>query len=166
MNQLLRELLFRKISTIISMKTIIAAVIALGLAASAQAEVIESKIDGPHSVPIVQGAPTEVTHIDLTCGTWLISGCVNIYQASQYGPVYCASSISVNVEVAIDGTSTTYDIQRSSPQAGTVCPLPLSSRLVRITTDRKVYLNGFSWQPWNQNPQAIAWGYISAYRVE
>jgi hypothetical protein len=135
-------------------------------ATAVNAQIVESRIGGTEAVAIPNGVATEVTHITLDCGTWLISGEVNLYQAGQSGQVFAAANIGLHVAVSTDGTTNTYGIQRSNPQAGTVVPLSLPSRLVRFNSNNTpVYLVAFSAQTTNGNPQAIAWGFISAQRV-
>lgn len=147
-------------------KTLIALAIA-GLAMRvASGEVVESRIGGEQAVVIPNNVATEVTHIILNCGTWLVSGEVNLYQSGQIGAVYAAANIGLEVAVSTDGTTNTYGVQRSTPQIGTIVPLSLPSRLVRVRENgTPVYLVGFSAQPQNGNPMAIAWGFISAQRV-
>ena len=146
-------------------KTITAIAIALGLAASAHAEIVESVVGAHSAVTVPNNQFTEVTHITLSPGLYQIGGLVNIYQSRQLGQVFAAAAIGMTL-TGEDGKVPVYGIQVAQPQVGTVIPLPLAGQRIKFNSTTIIYLSAYSNQTQDPNPTAIAWGFISATRIQ
>ena len=136
------------------------------MAAWVNAETIESKVDMFHPILLTQDqAATEVTHVDLPGGVWLISGNINFFESAEQGTVFVAGGIDITVSIPSDGTSPITGQQLDAPKNVIQCT-SLPSRLVKFNTPTRVYLNAYSNQPGQPPPRAYAWGYISATRAQ
>ncbi len=148
------------------MKTLIALAVILAATVTLNAqETIESRVGVDAVVQIPGGTPTTVTHIDVPAGLWLISGQINFYESAEHGTVFVGGNISLNdVSLSTDGT-TLFTSQQLDGHTNIVLGVALPPRLVRVGTDPRVFLVGYSVQPRQPPPDCYAWGFICAQRI-
>ena len=135
-----------------------------GMAASAHAETVESRIGQTEAIFIANAAtPTEVTHIHLHSGNWLIGGNINVFESAEKGTVFITGGISYEVDIPADGTSPVTSMQLEHA-TNVIIGVTAPSRLVKVPPNGcDVYLVVFSNQPHQPAPQAYAWGSITAH---
>ena len=147
------------------MKTLIALAVILAATVTLHAQVIESRVGTDSLVSIPGNTPTAVTQIDLPPGRWLITGQINFYESAEHGTVFVGGNISLNdVSLSTDGT-TLFTSQQLDGYTNIVLGVALPPRLVRVGTDPRVFLVGYSVQPRQPPPDCYAWGFISAQRI-
>lgn len=140
-------------------------------ALAAQAEEIHSNVPLTEAVAIPGSTATVVTHIDLPHGNWMVSGLINFYESAERGTVFVGAAILLDaVNITTDGT-TLFDSLQLDHNTNVVLGCGLPSRLVKVPPHGNegttpINLVGFSVQPPNGAPNCIAWGFISAQRLE
>lgn len=140
----------------------------IAVTAQAQQE-IHSNVPVTEAIAIPGNQATAVTHIDLPCGEWMISGLINFYESAERGTVFVGGAIVVDgVNIEVDGT-TLFTSTQLDQATNAVLGLGLPSRLIKVPRagggTTPVNLVAWSHQPGQPPPDAIAWGFISAFRL-
>lgn len=140
--------------------------VALGMG-QITAETIESKVGVDAIVPIPGATPTELTHIDLTTGFWLVSGQINFYESAEKGTVFVGGNISQGtVAMSTDGT-TLWTSQELTHRTNIILGVALPGHLIKVGPGQtsRVYVACWSNSPMQPAPVCSAWGFISATKV-
>jgi hypothetical protein len=140
------------------------ALLVAGTTLNAQ-QIIESRVGTDALVSIPGDSPTEVTHIDLPAGNWLVSGQINFYESAETGTVFVGGNISeTQIGLSTNGT-TLFTSQQLDHPTNIVLGIALPPRIVRVGQDPHVFLVAYSVQPGQPAPVCFAWGFISAQRL-
>lgn len=131
----------------------------------AQGETIESKVGAGNAILIADAAtPTEVTHIDLPQGNWLVRGNINVFELAQIGTVFMTGSIGDTVALDPDATDPV-NSEQLGYRDNVILGITLPDRLIQCTGGTTIYLTVFSNQPGQVAPAAYAWGFLSATKT-
>ena len=144
---------------------VILALIALVTSQAAQiGDTVQSTVEVQDRVALpVQLEPTEITHITLDDGFWLISGQINILSLSQpSGTLFTAGNISVDSPSFLPAATASVQAEKVAALGNIIRPVSLVPRAVEVDNGTEVFLVGGVFNP---NAQVSAWGFITAVKV-
>lgn len=147
-------------------KKLIALAIAgmVGWATQIQAETVESIICQQALVSVPGNVPTELTHIHLDCGNWLVGGVINVFELAENGTVFLTGNIDMTVGLDDCVGKSPVTSQQLDFSHNVILNVSFPARLIQVTPveGADVFLTVFSNMPGQPPPDAFAWGYISA----
>jgi hypothetical protein len=112
----------------------------------------------------LQNAPTEVTHITLESGVWMISGQINMlaFLPPAVGTVFfTAGNISLDEPSFEPAATAAVQAERSSG-GSPIRPVALVPRVVEVEDGQEVFLTAGNF---NTGITMSAWGFITAVKI-
>jgi hypothetical protein len=144
---------------------IIGAVLLAATAYSAQiGDTVQATVEVQDRVALpTQLEPTEITHITLDDGVWMISGQINILSLSQpTGTLFTAGNISVDEPSFLPAPTAAVQAERVAGSGNVIRPVALVPRVVEVDNGTQVFLVGGVFNP---NTNVTAWGFITAVKI-
>lgn len=151
-----------------TMKTLCSLLSALCLAATTFAaqigDTVQATVEVQDRVALpTQLEPTEITHIVLDDGVWMISGQINILSLSQpTGTLFTAGNVSVDTPSFLPAATASVQAERVAGSGNVIRPVSLVPRVVEVDDGTQVFLVGGVFNP---NTNVTAWGFITAVKI-
>jgi hypothetical protein len=119
---------------------------------------VENRVSLP-----VQVDPTEVTHITLDSGVWLVSGQINFLSlATPAGTMFIAGNISVDEPSFSPAVTALVQAEQVARLGNIIRNVALVPRVIDVPDGTNVYLVAGLFNP---NPDVTAWGFMTAVKI-